>query len=144
MTNSPALPYCADQRLAQLGTILLQLMESTAVTFHERLHGLLPDEHGIYAIYAKNGKPGEVLRAGRTKTAAGGLRQRIYRNHFMGDQQGNLRSQLLQQSLCKTMEETKHWIRANCTVQYVVIEEKEMRRWAEYHMLAVLQPKCCD
>ena len=79
----------------------------------------------------KGSKPGEVLRAGRTKTAAGGLRQRVYRNHFMGDQPGNLRSQLVQQAVCKTIEETKDWIRANCAVQYVVIEDDELRRWAE-------------
>lgn len=134
----------ASERLTQLEAVVRQLLSGTALVFDERLHGLLPEQHGIYVIYAKSAKPGDVLRVGKTKTAAGGLRQRIYRNHFMGNQTGNLRSQLVQEGVCKTMEETKPWIRSNCVVQYVVIEDDEMRKWAEYMMLAVLQPKYCD
>ena len=134
----------ASERLAELERIVRQLLGSNGLTFDERLHGLLPEQQGIYVIYAKGAKPGEVLRAGKTRTAAGGLRQRIYRNHFMGDQTGNLRSQLVQQGVCKSMEETKPWIRSNCIVRYAVIEDDETRKWAEYMMLAVLRPKYCD
>jgi len=144
MSMTPALPDWADQRLAHLTAILEELLSGAVLDFDDQLHRLLPEKHGIYAIFVKASKPGEVLRAGRTKTAAGGLRQRIYRNHFMGDQRGNLRSQLVQQGMCKTMEETKDWIRANCAVRYVVIEDDALRRWAEYNMLAVLQPEYCD
>ena len=134
----------ASERLLELERILRQLLCSNALAFDEQLHGLLPEQQGIYMIYAKNAKPGEVLRAGKTRTAAGGLRQRIYRNHFMGDQSGNLRSQLVQQGVCKTIEETKPWIRSHCSVRYTVIEDDETRKWAEYMMLAVLRPKYCD
>ncbi|HVS89839.1 MAG TPA: hypothetical protein VHF01_16665 [Candidatus Acidoferrum sp.] len=144
MSTSAAPIDWADERLTQLEAIVRQLLSSAALAFDERLHGLLPEQHGIYVIYEKNGKPGEVLRAGKTKTAADGLRQRVYRNHFMGNQAGNLRSQLVQQGVCKSMEETKPWIRANCVVQYIVIENDETRRWAEYMMLALLRPKYCD
>ena len=84
------------------------------------------------------------MRAGKTKTAAGGLRQRVYRNHYMGDQTRNLRAQLVQQGMCKSMEDTKPWIRSNCVVQYAIIEDDATRPWVEYMMLAVLQPKYCD
>ena len=60
----------------------------------------LPCEHGLYVIYRKDAGDGEVLRAGRTKTAGDGLRQRIYQNHLMGNQKGNLRSQLLADGIC--------------------------------------------
>lgn len=134
----------ASERLAELEATVRQLLGSTALAFDERLHGLLPEQHGIYAIYTKNASPGDVLRAGKTKTAAGGLRQRIYRNHFMGNQPGNLRSQLVQEGVCKGLEDTKPWIRANCVVKYAVIEEDEARKWAEYMMLALLRPRYCD
>jgi hypothetical protein len=134
----------ASERLAELEATVRQLLGSTSLAFDERLHGLLPEQQGIYAIYTKNASPGDVLRAGKTKTAAGGLRQRIYRNHFMGNQPGNLRSQLVQEGVCKGLEDTKPWIRANCVVKYAVIEEDEARKWAEYMMLAVLRPRYCD
>lgn len=142
--SSTALPDWANERKAQVECLLIQLLNSPLVSFDEQLRGRLPESHGMYAIYQKNAGPGEVLRAGRTKTAAGGLRQRIYQNHFHGDQRGNLRSQLVQQAVCKRMEDTKSWIRTNCAVQYVVIENDEIRRWAEYTMLAVMRPKYCD
>jgi hypothetical protein len=144
MADSGAPMDWASERLAELEPTVRQLLSSTALAFDERLHVLLPEQHGIYVIYAKSAIPGDVLRAGKTRTAAGGLRQRIYRNHFMGNQPGNLRSQLVQQGVCKGMEDTKPWIRANCVVQYAVIEDDDMRTWAEYMMLAVLRPKYCD
>ena len=134
----------ASERMAELEASVRQLLGSTALAFDEKLHGLLPERQGIYAIYAKSAKPGDVLRAGKTRTAAGGLRQRVYQNHLMGNQSGNLRAQLVQEGLCKGMEDTKPWIRANCVVQYAVIEDDDARKWAEYMMLAVLQPKYCD
>jgi len=122
------------ERLVELERIVRQLLDSNALAFDDQLHGLLPEQQGIYMVYAKNAEPGEVLRAGKTRTAAGGLRQRIYRNHFMGDQAGNLRAQLVQQGVCKSMDETKSWIRSNCIVRYTVIEDDETRKWAEYLM----------
>jgi hypothetical protein len=143
MSGVAEVPAWAKRRMAEGEAVLFQLLNCHGVAFNEHLRGRLPESHGIYAIYAKNAAPGDVLRAGRTKTAAGGLRQRIYQNHFQGDQQGNLRSQLVQQCVCKSMEETKPWIRANCLVQYAVIENDAMRMWAENLMLAVLRPKYC-
>lgn len=72
-----------------------------------------------------------MLRAGRTKTAAGGLHQRIYRNHLHGNQSGNLRQQLVSKGVCAEISETKAWIYANCVVQFAVVEDDEMRRWVE-------------
>ena len=134
----------AGERLRQLDVVVRQLLSSPVLVFDERSHRLLPEQQGIYAIYVKSARPGDVLRAGKTRTAASGLRQRIYQNHLMGKQTGNLRSQLVQEGVCKGMEDTKPWIRANCVVQYVVIEGDDMRKWAEYMMLALLQPKYCD
>src|ERR1700739_351103 len=126
MYNTVTLPDWANERVARLDTILIQLLKSSLIPFDEHLRGSLPESHGMYAIYARNAPPGRVLRAGRTITAAGGLRQRIYQNHFQGDQKGNLRFQLVKEGMCTSMEETKPWIRTNCAVQWVVVEDEEM------------------
>lgn len=144
MTTSAAPMDWASERLSELDATVRRLLNSTPLPFDDRLRGLLPEQHGIYVIYTKDAKPGDVLRAGKTKTAAGGLRQRVYQNHLMGNQPGNLRAQLVQEGVCKGMEDTKPWIRANCVVQYAVIEDADARKWAEYIMLAVLRPKYCD
>ncbi|WP_026443819.1 hypothetical protein [Pseudacidobacterium ailaaui] len=138
---------CSDWktvRTAELMSILDQLLKSIPVPFDEQLRGRLPNKPGIYAIYEKAAAPGEVLRAGCTKTAAGGLRQRIYQNHFQGNQKGNLRYQLVRNGVCVSLSEAKSWIRTNCVVQFTVVEDNEMRQWAEYMMLAVWRPRYCD
>ena len=77
-----------------------------------------PYDGGAYVIY---GVDDEVLHVGE----GGDLKQRIYQNHLMGDQEGNLRKKLVRLGKCKTMEETKDWIRDHCRVQFLTEEELE-------------------
>jgi hypothetical protein len=139
MNNVAHLPDWANERMTDLEAMVVQLLSSPPVPLDEQLRGRLPESHGIYSICAKSAVRGEVLRAGRTKSAAGGLRQRIYQNHCHGNQKGNLRAQLVQQGVCQGMAAAKPWIRANCVVQYLVVEDDDLWRWAEYMMLAVLR-----
>ena len=103
----------------------------------------LPEEPGVYAIREKAAEPGVFLRAGRAE-GSGGLRQRIYMNHLMGDQTGNLRAQLVRAGRVSDMQAAKLWIRNRCTVQVAVIADAPARRWAEYIALSLLQPEFCD
>ena len=80
------------ERMKECERILHDLLSAPKLPFDEALRSQLPEQPGIYAIYVKAAPPGKVLRAGRTKSALGGLRQRIYQNHLMGNQLGNLRS----------------------------------------------------
>ena len=105
------------ERLDQCRRVLDELLKAPKLSFDETLRSKLPERHGLYAIYVKEAPPGDVLRAGRTKSAAGGLRQRTYQNHLMGNQQGNLRSQLVRDGQCRDLDEAKVWIRENCLVQ---------------------------
>ena len=91
----------------------------------------LPDDgrpgsnQGIYAIRYENAEPGEFLLAGRTKTAAYGLWQRV-KNH-----------------LGKTLPGLSV-NRNRCLVQFVVIEDPNVRERAENFMLRRLRPRYCD
>jgi hypothetical protein len=62
----------------------------------------------------------------------------------MGNQSGNLASQLLNAGTFGSRNEAKLWIRDNCVVQFLVVEDLENRRRAERFMLAILNPKFCD
>lgn len=132
------------QREAECRQLLEKLLLAPQLAFDDALRSKLPEAPDTYAIYVKAENPGEVLRAGRTKSAAGGLRQRIYQNHLMGTQSGNLRAQLVPDGQCMGLEEPKGWIRENCTVQFLVIVDEQPRRWAEHCMLSILRPKYSD
>lgn len=119
-----------------------ELLAEDELPFDEHLHGRLPDEHGIYVITQQGCLGGEHLRAGRTTTAKkGGLRQRVYKNHFQGTQKGNLRAQLVRGGVCQDVDEAKDWIRANCVVQVAVVKNAERRAWAEAAILSMLRPR---
>jgi hypothetical protein len=129
--------------LAVLESQLTGLLGSSAIRFDERCRSALPEAHGIYRIFNPT-KPGETVRAGSTKTAAGGLRQRVYQNHLMGNHAGNLRAQLVAGGVCTDLEAAKGLIRGSLAVQVLVVEDDAERAWLEHFMLAVLRPRNCD
>ena len=133
-----------QQRVHECQQILEQLLTAPKLPFNDEIRSKLTSEHGLYAIYYKNAADGDLLRAGRTKTAAGGLCQRIYQNHLIGNQKGNLRSQLIGDGTCVDFEQAKAWIQQNCLVQFVVVKDDRLRTWAEHFMLSILRPKHCD
>jgi hypothetical protein len=117
-------------------------MAADAVAMDSTARGRLPVAPGIYA-FSMVSRPTDVVRAGRA-TGAGGLRQRIYQNHLMGNQSGNLRAQLVRAGRCSSLEEAKQWIRSNCEVRFVVAEYLDELWWIEHFMLAVVRPEFSD
>jgi hypothetical protein len=132
-----------EVRLQYLERELRRLLGSPPIKFDERCRNALPEAHGIYRIFDPS-TPSQTVRAGRTKTAAGGLRQRVYQNHLMGDQTGNLRAQLVGAGKCTDLEAAKRLIRERLEVQVLVVEDAEERAWLEHFMLGVLKPEYCD
>ncbi len=119
-------PGRIDARLRVLESQLAQLLGSPAIRFDDRCRSALPEGHGIYRIFDPM-KPHETIRAGRTKTAADGLRQRVYQNHLMGNQKGNLRAQLVEGGVCTDLEAAKQLIRGSLAVQILVVDDEQER-----------------
>jgi len=137
------MPWGVAERLRVLESQIAQLLGSPAIQFDEHCRSALPEAHGIYRIFDPT-KPHETVRAGRTKTAAGGLRQRVYQNHLMGNQTGNLRAQLVADGACADLEMAKRLIRESLAVQILPVDDEEERTWLEHFMLGVLRPRYCD
>jgi len=38
----------------------------------------------------------------------------------------------------------KLWMKHKAAVRFLIIEDDEIRKWAEYFMLSILQPEHCD
>jgi hypothetical protein len=130
-------------RVDALESQLAQLLRSPAIRFDRHCRSRLPTAHGIYRIFDPT-KPDETVRAGRTKSAADGLRQRIYQNHLMGTQTGNLLAQLVAGGICADLESAKRYVQECLAVQILVTENAEERIWLEHFVLGVLQPRYCD
>jgi hypothetical protein len=100
----------------------------------------LPELPGVYR-FLDAVQPIATVRAGRADVT---LLQRIYTNHLMGDQTGNLRWQLTRGGECADLYSAKQYIRENLAVQVLPIRDARERIWVEHFILAVLQPRYSD
>jgi hypothetical protein len=137
------LPPGIVARTTLLESQLAALLRSPSIPFDDRCRSAIPEHHGIYRISDRS-RPDDTVRAGRTKSAAGGLRQRVYQNHLMGNQAGNLRAQLVAGGICQDLAAAKAYVRDQLVVQVLVVPGAEDRRWLEHFMLGVLMPQFCD
>jgi len=132
-----------DERLSQARSRLIAMITSEPLLFDSSLRSRLPNKHGLYRIYFAD-DPGGTIRAGRTKRAASGLQQRVYQNHYKGNQPGNTRQQLVRSGRCPDLAAATQLLEQRCRVQLQVVEDDKERSWAEHFMLSILCPEHCD
>jgi hypothetical protein len=131
-----------NHRIEFLKGKLEELLASTPIPFDTQCRSAFPAAPGIYRIFDR-ADPVHTIRAGRSD-AKGGLRQRLYQNHLMGNQRGNLRFQLVRHGVCDDLAATKNYIQSKLVAQVLVIENERDRAWLEHFMLAVLRPRYSD
>jgi len=125
-----------DPEIRYFRELLEKLTKQTRHPYKTLKPSMLPVEAGIYMIAAG----WEIIRAGKTTS----LRQRLYQNHLMGNQSGNLPAQLVNSGHCTDLLAAKKWIRDECEFHYLVIEDEKERSRAEHFMLGVINPRYCD
>jgi hypothetical protein len=129
-------------RINFLKAQLDELLASPPIPFDSQCWAAFPVAPGIYRIFDPDDSAA-TIRAGRSK-AKGGLRQRLYQNHLMGKQKGNLCSQLVRDRVCDDFAAAKKHIRSKLVAQVLVVEDDRDRAWLEHFMLAVLRPRYSD
>lgn len=92
-----------EDHIQQGRRVIKKLLKAKRISFGDLTPSKLPDKPGIYVITNKD--TGEVLRAGRTDKQT--LRTRLYNNHLMGNQAGNIRAQLVREGICEDMKKAK-------------------------------------
>ena len=127
-------------RIEALQLQLERLLISTPLGFGKECSSGLPHRPGVYRIFDLS-VPDDTMRAGGT---AASLWQRVYQNHLMGNQSGNLRAQMVQGGVCSDLEAGKRLMRDRLAVQVLIIEDERERVWFELFMLGVLRPRFCD
>jgi len=131
------LPELFAQNLKALEPRLEQLLAQSNLGLGTGCPRNLPELPGVYR-FINTCQPMATVRVGRADVT---LRQRIYTNHIMGDQAGNLRAQLCRGGECTGMDDAKRFIRQNLAVQVLPIEDERERAWIEYFMHAALRPR---
>jgi len=119
---------------------LEQLLASPIIRFDESCRRSLPEQPGVYRIFHRD-RPNATIRTGRTDAE---LRQRVYQNHLMGNQAGNLPAQLVSGGDCVDLNAAKQFMRQSLAVQVLPIADAQERASLEHFILAVLQPRYSD
>jgi len=129
-----------EQRIQEGRRVVDNLLKAKQLACQDLTPAKLPKTQGIYMFSDK--RTGEIIRAGRTDDQT--IQARVYHDHLMGSQNGNLRAQLVKGGICKDMEQAKQWIRGHFVVQFLEKDDLGVdQRWAEHFMLAVLRPRFC-
>lgn len=140
----------------ECAAIFEKLLAAPELPFDDKLSSCLPTQHGLYTIKGQTGLDQyEYLHVGRSIKAATGLRGRIWDQHFWGGGQGAqsdlvdkvVRKQYMQLGIPQgstTNQQYRRvaqdWIRQRCLVQWLILEDAELRCWAEHYVLAILRP----
>src|SRR5216683_300920 len=98
------MPQAIDANIAVLRSTLEELLGQAPVSYSGATPASFPEKKGIYIITSSDGA---VLRAGKTGSGKATLRQRLYQNHLMGSQSGNLPAQLVGSRKCIDLAEAK-------------------------------------
>ncbi len=119
--------------------VVSRLLSSVRVPMGSATPASFPDEPGLYLFADRSSD--EPLRAGESQS----LRSRIYRNHLMGSQPGNLPAQLIAGGEAENQNAAKVWIRARCDVRFLTygqVESIELDRFsAEHFVLGAIRPR---
>ena len=130
-----------DPRKAECEQILQNLLSAPLKHFDQELPRTLPTRQGLYAISTIGAAEGEYLHVGKSKDGRNGLRGRVWDQHFQtGGSSGDLIEKVKKHGKAGSAREAKEYIRRNCQVQWVTLEDATSRGWAEHYILAVLRP----
>ena len=135
----------ASNRQSECQEVLSQLLSASMHSFDDKLAARLPIEHGIYAISSIATAPGEYLHVGKSKNGRNGLRGRVWDQHFQtggsgGDLIEKVKLRLKAEKEPGTPRQAKDWIGQNCQVQWVIVQDPDIRKWSEHYALCILRP----
>jgi len=126
---------------AHLEELLQSLLHASCFRFSKDLQAKLPDRRGIYAISVGDGDDTRFLWIGITPKSKGGLRRRIYEDHYLNPTStSDLPNVLRRFKPSLARKDARHLIEDKCRVRWIELEDKTERELLEHYAIALLQP----
>ncbi|MCK4404800.1 MAG: hypothetical protein KAW02_06880 [candidate division Zixibacteria bacterium] len=119
-----------------------KLLASEKIPFNDvDLHRKLPKESGVYRIFEKKSEWNKSIYLGKT----GNLLQRIYHNHLMGDKQASsVKRKLIANFGLRDEKAVKDYLKRRCSLQFIVIKNRNEIKFVEHFLISILRPKYND
>jgi len=122
-----------------LGSAYNELLAHAGLPFSEMTPAMVTEDPGVYLITAKEGHAEVPYYVGQS----GCLRERLYRNHLMGQPQSNarLKKYLIEFAECDDAQEAKEFIQDRCVARWIEKTETRERSALEGYFTGLLFPK---
>jgi hypothetical protein len=123
--------------------LLQQLLATPPIALDDNLYSALPVQGGVYRVFQKGSDWHSSVYVGET----GNLRERIYRNHLMGNlESSTLKRKLIKLGVCHDERDAKRYLRERCLVQLLTDDHfgDEARTSFEHFAVAILRPRIND
>ncbi len=117
-----------------------ELLEKPIFNFDAELSRNLPQKPGVYRIFEKE-YPEKAIYIGKSKS----LKRRIVGDHYKGDRiSSTLKRKLIRGLGLSNEKEVMDYLSNKCSVQFMVMENKQLQTGFEHFAVAVLTPKWND
>lgn len=126
------------ERWAVYASLLSRLLESDPVGMGAGFSGRIPNGGGIYRIIETGSDVKETVYVGKT----GNFFERLYRNHLQGNMKAStLKRKMIERGDFASPNDVKAYFRGACAVQFLSLEDEELRHWLEHSAIAMLRPR---
>lgn len=130
-----------NEKIVQYNQLLDQLLSFRPLPFSGLPRNELPTLGGIYRVSLIDSNGLATTYIGKT----GNLRERLYRNHLMGNLvASNLKKKLVSSGACTDAVSAKVLLTGHYQVQYIQMDDARERTFFEHFAVAVLQPLLND
>lgn len=116
---------------------LLSLLSGRQIPFDENLRSNLSTSAGVYRIFEVGANWRQSVYVGKSTN----IKTRIYGDHFIGNPRAStLKRKLIDQGRFADEKEVKEYLRRECLVQWIEVEDDLNRTWLEHFAAAILRP----
>lgn len=121
-----------------LAKALKQLTNGKSLSFSKMTPSKIPAKAGVYLISANIDNSEIPYYVGRSKN----LRQRLYKNHLMGQlTNARLKKYLVNSGECKNSKEAKNFIKEYCSARWFFEKDVKKRGAVEGYVTGIVFPK---
>jgi excinuclease UvrABC nuclease subunit len=130
-----------NDRISKFSSLLQVLVDAPVIAFINLKPADLPTKPGVYRIFETDDELPATIYVGESEN----LSNRIYGNHLMGNTEAStLKKKLVKSGKFTDTKAVKEFLRAECSLQYVVLLEQKERIMFEHYAVAMLEPRFND
>ena len=118
-------------------SLIDNLLDSKKISFDDNLSARLLKEPGVYIIWEIDSDKEIAIYVGKTKN----IKRRIKDDHYRGDRVAStLKRKLINNTEYKDEKDVMRYLSNKCYIQFLILEDANLRSRFEHFVISVLSP----